>query len=734
MTTSDVRTATELPAAPPPDPATRVAAPDPGPVSYVEAFPEFVTGPLPPAPEPAAPPAEQGPGRDPRWTRIALVVLLVGTGLLYLWDLGSSGWANAYYSAAVQAASESWKAFFFGSFDASNLITVDKPPASLWPMALSARVFGVNAWSILVPQALMGVASVWLLYATVRRWHGAVAGLIAGAALALTPVAALMFRFNNPDALLVLLMTAAAYTTVRAVDRGSLRWIAGTGVLIGFAFLAKSLQAFLVVPALALVWFVAARTGIGRRVVGLLVGGVAIVLSAGWWVAIVELWPADSRPYIGGSQTNSVLELVLGYNGLGRLTGEEVGSVTPGGGGPGGSIWGETGITRLFSDSYGGQAAWLIPAALVLMVALVVVAGRGARTDRLRASALLWGGWLLVTAAVISFSQGIIHEYYTVALAPAIGALVGAGGVELWRRRSSWAARATLAATVAVTAVWAYALLSRSPDWLPWLRVVVLAGGLAVAVLLLGAHRYATRAAAGIAAGAVVVALAGPAAASVQTALTPHTGSLPLAGPTVTSTGPGGRGGPGGAPGGFPGAPGGQAGPAFPAGPGGQLPGGPGGQLPGGPGGQLPGAPGGTAPGGGGAAGGLLDASTPGEDLVALLESDADAYTWVAAAVGSQSAAGYQLATGLPVMSLGGFNGSDPAPTLEQFQQYVADGDVHYFVAGGGGPGGGGPGGFGGQNGGSSATSQISAWVSANFAAQTVDGVTVYDLTTPSAG
>ena len=392
--------------------------------------------PVPAALVPAA------PRRDPRWARPALLGLLGATALLYLWGLGASGYANTFYSAAVQAGATSWKAFLFGSSDGANSIMVDKPPASLWVMALSARIFGVNAWSILVPQALAGVAAVGVLYAAVRRWHGPAAGVLAGAVLALTPVAVLMFRFNNPDALLVLLLTVAAYALVRALEAGRAGWLVAAAVFLGFGFLTKMMQAFLVVPGFTLAYLVAAPVALRRRIGQLLAAGVALVVSAGWWVAMVELWPAAQRPYVGGSQTNSVLELIFGYNGFGRLTGNEIGSVgrgrwaggpaggafpggAPGGGppgGPGGSMRGGGGLRQLFDLSMGSQIAWLLPAALLFLLTLLWLVRRQPRTDRLRASMLLWGGWLLVTGAVFSFAQGIIHPYYTVALAPAIGA------------------------------------------------------------------------------------------------------------------------------------------------------------------------------------------------------------------------------------------------------------------------------------------------------------------------
>lgn len=299
----------------------------------------------------------RGRPEDAPWVRPAFLGLLAVTTVLYLWNLSASGYANSFYSAAVQAGGESWKAFFFGSLDAANAITVDKPPAALWPMALSVRLFGLGSSQILVPEVLMGVGTVAVLYAAVRRRFGAGAGLVAGVVLALTPVAALMFRFNNPDALLALLMTVAVYCVLRALeqDRGAARWLVLAGVAFGFAFLAKTLQAFLILPPLALVYVVCAPGGLGRRLGRLALGGLAMLVSAGWWVALVELWPASSRPYVGGSQNNSFLELTFGYNGLGRINGNETGSVGGGGGGGGGGRWGETGIARMFNDSIGGQ-------------------------------------------------------------------------------------------------------------------------------------------------------------------------------------------------------------------------------------------------------------------------------------------------------------------------------------------------------------------------------------------
>jgi 4-amino-4-deoxy-L-arabinose transferase-like glycosyltransferase len=655
-----------------------------------------------PAPSPASPTSDPASpaGDRTRWERPALAALLLGTAGLYLWGLGASGWANSFYAAAAQAGSQSWEAFFFGSSDAANAITVDKTPLALWPMALSIRVFGLSSWSLLVPQALEGVAAVWLLHATVRRTTGSTAaGLLSGLVLATTPVAVLMFRFDNPDALLTLLMVGAAYATLRAVEsvRHPIRWLALAGALVGLAFLTKMLQAFLVVPAFGLVYLLFAHTSIPKRIGHLAVGLGSMIAAGVWWVAIVSLWPAGSRPYIGGSQNNSILELTLGYNGFGRLTGDETGSV--GGGGAGGSMWGETGVGRLLSTEIGGQVGWLLPAALLLFVAGLWFTHRHARTDLVRAGLVLWGAWLLVTAATFSFMAGIFHAYYTVALAPAVGALVGTGGWLLWTHRRSLLASGIASATVSMTTVLAFFLLGRTGDFVPWLRWVVLVVGLLAALAVVGMGRLPRRFAAAIAALAVVVSLAGPTAYAVETAATPHTGSIPSAGP---STGGGFGGGFGGGAGGGPG--GGQPAPA--------------GNQTGTQAGTPTGAQG--APGGGGA-GGLLNGSESTAAITALLQQDADSYTWAAAAVGSNTASGYQLASEEPVMAIGGFNGSDPSPTLAQFQEYVANGQIHWFIGSGTGLG-------GGQTGGSNASSEIASWVEATFTATTVDGVTLYDL------
>ena len=622
-----------------------------------------------------------GDPERPRWVTLGVVALLSATAVLYLWGLGSAGWANPYYAAAAQAGTQNLTAWLFGSLDPGNAITVDKPPAALWVMALSGRLFGFTPFTMLLPQALMGVASVGVLYAAVRRVSGPGAGLIAGAALAVTPVAASMFRYNNPDALLVLLLVIAAYLMVRAIQSARSRWVALAGVVLGLAFLTKMLQAFLVVPGFALAFLVAAPVGLWHRVGKLAAGAAAMIATAGSFLMLVSLWPADSRPYIGGSTDNSLLQLALGYNGIQRVTGGEGPVGGPGDGGPGGGpggganlfFGGDPGLTRLFGASMGTEASWLLPAAVIGLVAGLWFTRRTARTAFVRAGLLLWGGWLVVTGAVFSFMDGIIHPYYTVALAPAVAALVSICTAELWRGRRFRGPRLTLAAMSASTGVWAFILLDRAPDWFPWLRwVVLVVSVVTAAVIAAGAHRLG-RWAVGVAAAALVAAAAAPAAYAVQTASHISTGPGTMSGPAAAQ-----HGGPGG-----------------PDGPGGPR-------------------------GRGGPARSIADNA----ELQAMLT--ATDTRWAAAGVGSMGTADLALRTGASVMAIGGFTGGDDSPTLEQFQGYVADGQVRYFIASDRGPGG--PGSPGGPGGGSGASTEITEWVEQTFTSVDVGGTTVYDL------
>ncbi|AGM04546.1 glycosyltransferase family 39 protein [Amycolatopsis keratiniphila] len=597
--------------------------------------------------------ATKPPGR---WVRPAVFGLLAATALLYFWNLTASGYGNSFYAAAVQSGTQDWKAWLFGSLDAGNVLTVDKPPAALWVTTAFARIFGFSGFTVLAPQALMGVASVGLLYLTVKRTSGPIAGLFAGAALAVTPVAALMFKFNNPDALLTLLLIAGGYCTIRAIEKASPRWLALAGVAVGFGFLTKMMQAFLVLPAFGLAYLVAAPASLGKRLLHLFGAVVAVVVSAGWFIALVDLWPTDSRPYIGGSDGDSLLELALGYNGLGRIFGMGGGMMV---GGPGGAVssgvgnvgfGGESGLTRMFGASFGGEVSWLLPAALIGLVAGLWFTRRAAGTDRTRAALIMWGGWMLVTSLVFSFMSGIVHPYYAVALAPSIAAVVAISGTSLWRGRAYLAPRVFLSLMIAVSAVWAYILLDRHADWLPAVRWIIAGLGLVTATVVLVGVPPMRKLAAVVATVSVLTIGLGTTAYGIETASRSHSGSIPISGPSTGDERGMGMG--------------------------------------------------------------------PEEESSAEIGAVLAATTtkWAAATSSSQSAASLELASGKSVIGIGGWSGRDPAPTLTEFQQYVANGDITYYIEGGrgGGPGGG--------------SNEISEWVAENFTATTVGERTVYRL------
>ncbi|WP_235677984.1 ArnT family glycosyltransferase [Mycolicibacterium sarraceniae] len=474
---------------------------------------------------PGAPGPVDHPPTAARWPAVALICLLAATAALYLWNLSINGYGNSFYAAAAQSGAKDWGAWFFGSLDPNNFITVDKPPGALWVTGLSVRLFGMNSWAVLVPQALMGVATVAVLYATVRRTitdptRGAIAGLIAGAVLALTPAATLMFRYNNPDALLVLLMVVASYFLMRAIPTASWRWLVMVGAALGLAFLTKMLAGLMVLPAFSLAYLLFAPTNWWRRILHLLGAAVALVISGGWWVAIVQLWPASSRPYIGGSQNNNVLNLALGYNGVDRIIG---GGNLESHGRPSG--WStHAGVLRILSAEMGYEASWLVPAVTIAIAAAAHLAVRR-RLSRLEAAGFTtWTVWFVVCTVVFSYMTGMVHPYYTIALAPAVGALIGLAAV-----KSRWAAMTMVLAA----AGWAIVLLRRAglgPAWMPWL---IGAAAVTAVVLLIAALAKWPRLTPAALAISLVASLAGTTMFSVATSATPHTGTIPNAAHTA---------------------------------------------------------------------------------------------------------------------------------------------------------------------------------------------------------
>ena len=624
-----------------------------------------------------------------RWERAGLVVLLVGTAVAYLWNITINGMGNQFYAGATQAGSKDWKALLFGSLDTGNFITVDKPPVSQWVMGLSGQIFGFSSASMLVPQALMAVAAVALLYGAVARVSGRGAGLLAGSALALLPVAAMMFRFNNPDAVMVLLMMAGAYCTIRSLQRASAMWIAFAGVALGFAFLAKMLEGLMVLPALGLAYLIVAPTSLPKRLLHLVGALGALLVSSGWYVLLTIMWPASSRPFMAGSTDNTFMNLVLGYNGFARILGRNHG----GGRGPGnpqepfqmpagfemprggrGGFGAEShGLTRLFGGEIGFEISWLLPAALVAFVLVLVARGRRPRTDLVRGATIVFGLWLIVDGLVFSFMNGNIHAYYTLAIGPAIAGLIGIGVHEMWTIRDRALGRFGSAAIILAAGVWGFVLLHRNADWFPWLRWIILAVTVVAALgAALSSVKALRRFTSTLVIVGVIVGFGGSAAYAVATLGQPHTGGSPSVGPAHNDDNRGNT-----------------------------------------------------------AMAAMFGGGPANPELDALLS--ATHTTWSAAIDRSSPAAELELSSDTAVMAIGGFS-NDPTPTLDQFKDYVSNHDVTYYIVQGRGQSD--------DQRGSQAEdpdetdarqrtgghADIADWVAANFPSSKVGTATVYDL------
>jgi 4-amino-4-deoxy-L-arabinose transferase-like glycosyltransferase len=628
--------------------------------------------------------------------RPELAVLLGLAALLYLWALSKNGWANDYYSAAVRSMAGSWHDFLYGSFDAKGLMTVDKPPLALWVEALSVKAFGFDSLAILVPQALMGVASVGLLYDLTRRRWGRAAGTVAGLALALTPVIVAVSRHNNPDALLVLCSVGALWCFVRALERGATKWLVLAGVCVGLGFEAKMGAALMVLPGMAVAWLWVAPRGRLVAIRQLAVAGAALLAVALAWPVFVWLTPAASRPWISGTSDNSIWSLIWEYNGLGRIEGQTGG---PGNLGTSGTFGGSTGPLRLLNEALGGQAGWLLGAALVGGLGIAVLS-RLRRTDPRTGWIIAVGGSFAVTAVAFSFAGGIFHPYYTSLLAPFAAALVGAtvGQVlAVEREGSAVLARMVGAVAIGLGAVVELVVIDHSAADLDWLVVPLVIVSVAAVVALLFADALAGRLGgrasaprirlAALACG-VAILLVGPAIWSADTLGHPTSGTFPAGGPESAST----MGGPGGMGGGPPSMGGSESGgmggpPSFGGSESGELPAMPGAES-GGPVGQLFGeANSGAAEGGPpamgagaiGASGGMFG----GEDLSSVLD-----YTEVhgggTIAVDSQSGASASIIEGgAEVAGIGGFSGKESTVSAEWLEERIADGDVTWIYTSG---------------------------------------------------
>ena len=628
--------------------------------------------------------------------RLGLAALLSLAGGLNLWALSRNGWANTYYSAAVRSMSSSWHDFLFGAMDRAGAMTVDKPPLALWVQALSVRVFGYHPLSMLVPQALMGVASVALVYDLVGRRFGRLGGFVAGLALALTPITVGISRHNNPDALLVLCCVAAVWCAVRALEDGRVRWLVGAGVCVGLGFETKMAVALMVVPGIAAAWLFLAPHG-RRRALGELLGaGGVMALVGGAWPALVELTPAADRPWVSGTSDNTVWQLIAEYNGVGRLDGQ-----TGGPGGMGGNMFGGTpGLGRLLNSALGGQAGWLLGFALVSGVA-VLAASRLRRGDARSGWLIAVGGAFLVVALVFSEARGIFHPYYVSLLAPFAAALTGAGVAQL--RAGGRQARVLAPLAIVAGVACEVVVLHEYPGQLTWLVPVLIVVGAGAAVALALAGDRAIRTAA-LSCGVAALLIA-PGVWAVDTLGYATNGTFPSGGPqSALSAGGGGPGGGfgarvrgvGGGPGGVPLFGAGQgAGAAVGAGEGPPQPSGAGaagppagvggaGEVSPGAGGPSAGAPTGGpgAQSGAGRGGGPVGAPLGNDRTIAAAIAYAKAHGGGTVAVSSQSSAASEIVSqGAEVAGIGGFSGRESDVSVAWLAGEVSRGQIRWVLA-----------------------------------------------------
>jgi 4-amino-4-deoxy-L-arabinose transferase-like glycosyltransferase len=589
----------------------------------------------------------------------ALAAICLGAGILYVWTIGSAVNADAFYSAAVRSMSRNFTNFLFGSYDSAGVVTIDKPPLALWPQVVSVWIFGYHKWAELLPQVIEGVATVFLLHRTVRRWAGPNVALLAALILTITPVTVAVNRDNHPDTLLVLLLVAAAYAFTRSVQaetsRLRTRWLLWCAFFIGCGFVTKMVEAWIIMPGIALAFLLSADGPWKRRFLDVLAGAAVVIVSSFWWTALHDLWPGS--PYMGGSTDGTALQLTLGYNGFGRLLDPvQAGSGAHAGGSAAYGVLiskfgGKPGIGRLFNSTVGGQISWLVPLALLALVVAAVAEVRrhraGAPGDRLlRAGWLLWGSWLLVTALVFSFTQGDWHAYYTTMLAPAIAAIGAMGLALMWTiyRRDKGTAWMLLPAAVAVSAGWAFVLSTRVSSFDGWVRWSVVVAA-AVGIAGLAAAKLPMRGWSGLAVpAAVVTVLSLMLASAAWSASATNGGNNPAAGPggnPFTSLGA---------------------------------------HSSGGSTGHGSGAPSIAPPPGFG--GGNLT-SVDGQILRYAEQQSGSAEIKLAIEGGSLNASRFLINADEPVIGLGGFDGADNAPSVDQLQRWVKQGKLKFVLGAG---------------------------------------------------
>ncbi len=633
------------------------------------------------------------PQGSPLWQRLALGGIMLVSLFMNFFQLGKNGFGT-FYPPAVRSMMDNWHNFFFASYDPGGFVTIDKPPVGFWLQVLSSKIFGFSPFSVLLPQAIAGVLSVLLLYYLVRRHFGVIAGLLAALGLALSPISIVTNRNVTIDSTLALVLLLGAWAVLRAAETGRLRWLLLAAALVGLGFNIKMLEAYLVVPAYGLLYLLAAPRRLWTRVGHLALATVVLLVVSLSWAVTVDLTPASQRPYVGSTQDNSEVSLALGYNGIERLLGRSGGGGgfpngttrprnsgtngttntsgngrtgntsgsggfpnsgngsgtngsgnggTPNGGntpgrGQRGGFGGADGLfdignagpLRLFTAPLAGQIVWILPMALLGLLALAWQRRPRFQSDLQQKSMLLWGTWLLTTVVFFSVA-GFFHQYYMTQMAPAIAALFGIGLVTMWQdyRRGGWKSW-LLPLAIAVTIAEQVYVLTSYPAWGQILIPILAILGI-ITVLALVLAKVAPRLRERISNARVLV----PALAVAVLAM--------MITPVIWA-----------------------AIPIFYSTQGDQLTAGP-----------LSTAGFGL---GGGNAGGRDEANNTNTKLISYLQANQGNAKFLVAVPNSMSADSIILATNKPVMAMGGFSGSDPILTTNQLSSLIADGTVRFFL------------------------------------------------------
>ncbi|GCE10981.1 ArnT family glycosyltransferase [Tengunoibacter tsumagoiensis] len=599
-----------------------------------------------------------------RWHQIALGIIVALSAVLNFVQIQQNGYGNSYYAAAVRSMLLNWHNFFFVSFDPGGFVTVDKPPLGLWIQACSAWLFqlcgsGFSSISLLVPQALAGTISVALLFVLVRRFFGPIGGLLAALALAITPISVVMSRDNNLDTLLVFTMLLATWAVCLAVETGRLRWLLLCAVFIGLGFNIKTLEAYLFVPAFGLFYLLCTSISWRKRLIHLSLAIAVMLVVSFAWLITVDLTPVSQRPYVGSSQTNSELELALGYNGIQRLTGMNMGrgrAQNSGSGSqaqsqtvamPAGSPLNEGGPPsplRMFKVDLGGQVSWLLPMALfgLLAAAWQTRARWRLPLTRKQQALPLWGVWLLTMGIFFSIAS-FFHSYYLTIIAPAIAALAAGAFVLLWhdyRERTDWRRWALPVALIATAAEQVYLIASYEDYTVLWV-VVLLLCAISALILVLAQLPFTAQWQSGrwslpaLQLAAIAVLLT-PLVWSILSIQQPSNAVLPTGGPALAQSGMNGL---------------------F----------------------RAMGDRGSATQNASRQANNFLDEKTN-PKLLKYLEENQGTTTFLFATQNATSAAPYIIETGQPVMAMGGFLGSDPILTLDQLKALIKRNEVRFFL------------------------------------------------------